>query len=94
MKGTRGGTLSYIWADIPDMHCRRPSVARELVNPMIFSNVYGLIGFGQKLPTLSRRGEGGGPLSQSIKHPDRKKKVFLGHSSDQYTNAYIGTLDR
>ena len=48
VKGTRGVTLSYIWADIPDMDCRRPSVARELVNPMFFSDVYGLIAFGQK----------------------------------------------
>jgi len=28
-------------------------VARELVNPMFFFNVYGLIGFGQKWPTFS-----------------------------------------
>ena len=57
VKGTRGVTLSYIWADIPDMHCRRPSVARELVNPMFFFNVYGLIASGQKWPTFS---DGGG----------------------------------
>ena len=56
VKGTRGVTLSYIWADIPDIHCRRPSVARELVNPMFFFNVYGLIASGQKWPTFSGGG--------------------------------------
>ena len=54
VKGIRGVTLSYIWADIPDMHCRRPSVARELVNPMYFFNVYGLIAFGQKWARMKK----------------------------------------
>ena len=76
MKGTREVTLSYIWADIPGVHCRRPSVARELVNPMFFFNVYGLIASGQ----LCQLFRGGGALRPN---PGHYKKVKVDQKQNR-----------